>query len=141
VEIVSEGDGGMIAGYKTEKFNIIANGELYETVWLAPDESLLKEIKSLLGMISEFQKCNKIMDFGAPPVELSPEYLKMMQKGLTLKSLKMEEGIENVITNTVSIEIKDIPDSEFKVPANYKKMSFTEYFSSQMGGNEDEEEF
>jgi len=136
VEIVSQGDGGMMAGYQTEKYSVLANGEPYETVWLATDESLLKEIKSLMGMISEFQKCSKIMDFGAPPVELSPEYIKMMLKGLTLKSIKMEEGMENVTTNPVSIEIKDIPDSEFQVPAGYKEMSFTEYLSSQMGGNE-----
>ena len=30
------------------------------------------------------------------------------------------------------------PDSEFEVPSGYKKMSFTDYFSSQMGGEEDE---
>lgn len=80
----------------------------------------------------------KIVDFGAPPVQLSPEYVKLMEKGLTLKSIEYEEGMENTTTNTVSIDIKDIPDSEFEVPAGYKKMSFTEYFSSQMGCEEEE---
>jgi hypothetical protein len=138
VEIVSECDGGTVAGYKTEKFNVLANGESHQTVWLATDASLTKEIKSLVGMLSEFQKCSKIMDFGAPPVELSPEYIKLMEKGMILKSVEYEEGLENTATNTVSIEIKNIPDSEFQVPVGYKEMSFTEYFSSQMGGDEEE---
>lgn len=80
----------------------------------------------------------KMMDFGAPPVELSPEYIKLMEKGLIVKSVEYEYGMENITSNTVSIEIKDIPDSEFQVPSGYKKMSITEYFSSQMGGEEEE---
>lgn len=137
VEIVSEGDGGTIAGYKTEKYSILANGESYETVWLSTDASLIKEFKSLVGMLSEFQKCSKIMDFGAPPVELSPEYVKLMEKGLTLKSIEFEDGVENIIINTISLEIKDIADAEFQVPAGYQEMSFGEYFSSQMESDED----
>lgn len=137
VEIVSEGDGGTIAGYKTEKFNVLANGESYETVWLTTDASLIKEFKSLVGMLSEFQTCSKMMDFGTPPVELSPEYVKLMETGLTLKSVEFEDGMETRIINTVSLEIKDIADSEFQVPSDYQEMSFTEYFSSQM---EDDEE-
>lgn len=139
VEIVSKGDGGIIAGYKTEKYNVLVNGKPHETVWLATDASLINEFKSLVDMLSEFQKCSNIMDFGAPPVEFSPEYIKLMEKGLILKSIEYEEGMENTTTNTVSIEIKDIPDSEFQVPAGYKEMSFTDFFSSQMG--EDEEEY
>ena len=38
------------------------------------------------------------------------------------------------MTNTVKVEIKDIPVTEFKVPAGYKKMTMTDYFGSQMGG-------
>jgi len=138
VEIVSEGDGGTIAGYKTDKYRIIANGEPRETIWLATDASLIKEFKSLIAMVSEFEKCSKLMDFGTPPVELSPEYIKLLEKGLTLKSAEYEEGMENITTNTVRIEIKDISDSEFQVPSGYKEMSFTEYFSSQMAGEEEE---
>jgi hypothetical protein len=141
VEIISEGDGGTIAGYKTEKFKVMANGQLHETVWLSTDASLMTEIKSLVEMLSEFEKCSKIMDFGAPPVELSPDYIKLLEKGLTLKSVGYEEGIENTTTNTVSVEIKDIPDSEFEVPAGYTEMSFTDYFSSEMDSEGEEEEY
>jgi hypothetical protein len=50
---ISEDDGGTIAGYKTEKFTVLANGESHETLWLATDASLIKEFKSLVGMLSE----------------------------------------------------------------------------------------
>jgi len=136
VEIITEGEGGKIAGYVTEKYKVLANGVPYETIWLATDASLIKEFKSLVEMLSEFQKCVKIMDFGAPPVEFSAEYVKLMKKGLTLKSIHHEDGMEKTTVNTVRIEVKDIPDSEFTVPAGYEEMSFSEYFDVQMSGDE-----
>ena len=132
VEIVSEGDGGIIAGYKTVKYKVMADGELHEMMWLAMDASLVKEFKSLTGILSEFQKCSNMIKFGAPPVEMSPDYLKLMEMGLTLKSIQYKMGEENEIVNTVKVEIKDIPDSEFQVPAGYKKISMTDYMGSQM---------
>ncbi len=137
VEIISEGDGGTIAGYKTEKYTVMVDGEPYEILWLTTEASLTNEFKSLVGMLSEFQKCSKIMNIGTPPVELSSDYIKLMEKGLTLKSIEYEEGTENITTNTVSIEKKDIPDSEFQIPSGYKEMSFTEFFGSQMGGDDE----
>ncbi|MCK5034072.1 MAG: hypothetical protein KAS18_10575 [Calditrichia bacterium] len=132
VEIISEGDGGIIAGYKTVKYKVLADGKLHEIMWLTMDASLVKEFKSLVGMLSEFEKCSKLMEFGAPPVGLSPEYLKLMEKGLTLKSIEYVNGNEEEVTNTVKVEIRDISVTEFQVPAGYKKMTMTDYFGSQM---------
>jgi hypothetical protein len=134
IKVISEGDGGMIAGYKTEKYKILTDDQVYEVVWLATDKSLVKEFESLVGMMTEFQKCSKTMDFGAPPVELSQEYINLMKKGLTLKSITYQDEDENISTNTESIEIREISDSEFQVPAGYEKMSFSEFFGSQMSG-------
>ena len=63
---------------------------------------------------------------------MSSEYLKLMKKGLTLKSIQYEMGEEDEIVNTIKVEIKDIPDSEFQIPAGYKKISMTDYMGSQM---------
>jgi hypothetical protein len=137
IQVISDGDGGIIAGYTTEKYKILTDGELYEVVWLATDAGLVKEFKSLVVMMTEFQKCSKTMDFGAPPVELSQEYINLMKKGLTLKSITYRDGSENISTNTESVEIKEIPESEFQVPDGYKEMTFMEFFSSQMSGDEE----
>ena len=59
-----------------------------------------------------------------------------MTTGLTLKSMTYQDGNENISTNTVSIEIKEIADSEFQVPSGYKKISFSEFFGAQMAGEE-----
>ena len=132
VEIVSEGDGGIIAGYKTVKYKVLADGELHETMWLAMDASLVKEFQSLTGILSGFTKCSNMIKFGAPPVEMSSEYIKIMQKGLTLKSIQYEMDEENEVVNTVKVEIKDIPDSEFQVPEGYNKIPMTDYMGSQI---------
>lgn len=45
-------------------------------MWLAMDASLVKEFKSLVGMLSEFNKCSKIMGFGSPPGRAGPTEVK-----------------------------------------------------------------
>ena len=138
IEIISEGDGGSIAGYKTERYTVNADGQLYETVWITTDSKLTKEFQSLVDMFSEFVKCNKSMNFGSPPVEASDDYVDLMKKGLTLKSVQYEDGEEDNITSTLSIETLDIPDSEFQIPAGFTEVSIIDFFTLDM---EDTEEY
>lgn len=131
VQIISEGAGGVIAGYKTKRYQVMADGTKHETVWIATDALLVKEFKQLVPLYSEFFKCSNMMKMGVP-VEASTEYIKLMEKGLILKSIEYENGDKDVETNIVGLEIKEIPGSEFQVPTGYKQLSFTEFFSSQM---------
>lgn len=136
IKIISEGDGGKIAGYKTTKYKVLADEILDEEIWLAEDASLIKEFASLVNMLSEFEKCNSKMEFGSQPVGFSPEYIALMQKGLTLKNKHYESDMVVNETKTVKIEIKDIRDKEFNVPAGYKKLPMIDFFGSQMEGME-----
>lgn len=131
VTIVSEGSGGTLIGYKTEKYKVMADGELYEELWLTTDDALMKEFKPLVPLFSEFFKCSKIMEM-VVPVEGSPEYAKLLEKGFTLKSIKYENGDQNIETNITDLLLKDISTEEFQPPAGYKELSFSEFFSLQM---------
>ena len=48
----------------------------------------------------------------------------------------MKKAMKVDMQSTVKVEIKDIANTEFKVPAGYKKMSMTDYFGSEMKGVE-----
>ncbi len=131
VTVVSEGSGGSLAGYKTEKYKVMADGQLHEELWLATDDVLMKQFKPLVPLFSEFFKCSKIMEM-IVPVEGSPEYSKLLEKGFTLKSIRYENGEQNIETNITDLLLKDISSTEFQPPAGYQELSFTEFFSSQM---------
>ena len=56
-----------------------------------------------------------------------------MEKGYKLKSITYDEyGMEESVSETIKIEKKNIPDSEFKVPKNYKKLSDEEFIRGMM---------
>ena len=48
-------------------------------MWLAMDASFVNEFQSLIGILSEIKKCSNLVKFGAPSVEMSSEYLKLMK--------------------------------------------------------------
>lgn len=131
VKAIKEGGGGTIAGFKTTKYKVMVNGELYEEIWFATDPSLMKEIKPLVPVLRKFSKCSGEMAMERGP-ETSPEYLKLMEKGWEVKKLSHGEGVPRTLNDVVKLEKKNIPDSEFTIPSGYRKVSFIEMMASQM---------
>ncbi|UCF64449.1 MAG: hypothetical protein JSW33_01070 [bacterium] len=135
VEIIGKGSGGKIAGFETELFEVMADGKLYETVWLSQDEELKRELKPVLKMLTNFYKCSQMMT-KLVPVESTPEYENLLNKGIILKSVEFQDDLEDIAEHITEISIQDIPDEEFTVPADYMELSFSEYFRAQMQEDE-----
>ena len=131
VSIVKSGDGGTIAGYKTVKYKVLVNGELFKEIWLTLDSSLMKEYKPLIPLLKKFNSCTNRMEMASLP-ENTPEYQKLWEAGFELKSVKYEGGNSEYETDVVKLEKKTIPESEFKTPLGYKKISFSEMATAQM---------
>jgi hypothetical protein len=131
VDVVKDGDGKKIAGFKTMKYRVLVNGELFEEVWLTTDASIMKEYKPLIPMIQKFNSCLGNMDMEFTP-EKSAEYQKLWQTGFQLRSVKYEYGNPETETNVVKMEKKNIADKEFEVPAGYQQRSFAELMQSRM---------
>jgi len=131
VSIVKSGDGGTIAGYKTVKYKVLVNGELFKEIWLTLDSSLMKEYKPLIPLLKKFNSCTNRMEMASSP-ENTPEYQKLWEAGFELKSVKYEGGNPEYETDVVKLEKKTIPESEFKTPLGYKKISFSEMATAQM---------
>ena len=128
-KVVGKGPGGKIAGFETTRYEVSSAGDLYEEIWLTEDESLKKECQGLMQMMVKFTSCMAEANaMGAPSPESSPEYLKLFEKGVMVKSV--EHGDEGEEVNTIVISERDIPSSTFSLPAGYKKVAISEIWGA-----------
>ncbi|MFP4316327.1 MAG: DUF4412 domain-containing protein, partial [Desulfovibrionales bacterium] len=134
VKVVKDGSGGTIAGYDTTKYTILENGQRSEEIWLTEDSAILKELGSLENM--EFMECGT----GSAALATSEEYSRLMGKGWPLKSISYFNGEADVDSDVVSLEKKNIPDSEFQPPKGMKQVSFAQLFELEPEGRGMEEE-
>lgn len=129
VSVKKAGSGGKVAGWGTEKYTIMVDGDLYEEVWLVTDSALMKEVEKMdFSIFQKFSSCTEGQHGGGQDPEEAPEYMELMKKGLEVRSVSHGD-VQQYSSDTVSLEEKDIPQSEFKVPAGYREVSMMEIFS------------
>jgi hypothetical protein len=131
VAVIEAGDGGSVAGFKAVKYKVEVDGELYEEIWLATDSDLLNEFKSLKPMLRKFSTCASTFGTEFTP-ENSPEYRQLMERGVEVKSIAYTDGSPEPVTDVVKLEKKDLPETEFSVPRDYRQITFGEMLKSQM---------
>jgi hypothetical protein len=126
VEIVKKGAGGKVAGFETTQYEVMSDGEVYEELWLAADEALMKDCEAVMKMMGRFTSCMEaISSMGSPASpEASPEYAKIFELGVVVKSVSHEEGETDDRTEITTITEKDVSDSVFTLPDGYKLVSF-----------------
>ncbi|MCK4311590.1 MAG: DUF4412 domain-containing protein [Candidatus Cloacimonetes bacterium] len=135
VEVKKTSEKAKIAGYSGQKYEVWVDGKLKEDVWVCADIKPQDEIdiKKLVQFFETMYKSDE--DEGS--YKSSPEYKKIAiygEKGANLKSITYDEyGMEKSVSETVKIEKKNIPDSEFEVPKNYKKLNDEEFIKGMMG--------
>jgi hypothetical protein len=131
VTVMGAGDGGIVAGLKTLKFKVEVDGELYEEIWLATDSDLLNEFKSLQPLLRKFSTCASTFGTEFTP-ENTPEYLQLMENGIEVKSIAYTDGSPEPVTDVVNLKKKDLPETDFSVPREYRQVTFGELLKSQM---------
>ncbi|MDH3216564.1 MAG: DUF4412 domain-containing protein, partial [Candidatus Krumholzibacteria bacterium] len=121
VKIVKKGAGDKVSGFKTTRYEVMADGELYEELWLADDKDLMKDCKALLKMMAKFSSCMEgISSMGAPSPKASVEYMKIFEQGMIVKSVEHSESPMGNHADVTEIAKKDVPDSAFDLPEGYK---------------------
>jgi hypothetical protein len=55
-----------------------------------------------------------------------------MERGLAVKSIAFTDGSPEPVTDLVKLEKKDLPETEFSVPREYRQITFGEMLKSQM---------
>ncbi len=131
VSVTKEGDGGAIAGYNTVKYKVLADGKLYEEVWLTSDPAVIKDLESVFRTVmKKFEKClsnlANVAESLALSVEETQEYRELERQGWQMRSKSYAGGRGPVTSEIVKLEKRDIPASEFEVPSGYKKVPVLE---------------
>lgn len=137
-EVKKTSEKAIVAGYPTRKYQVWVNGELKEELWISSKIKIKDEI--------DLNKLEKFKEAMSGPeeeesYESSPEYMALMEQGIPLKSINYSNQ-GNSVNEVKKVEKRKIPDSEFKVPKGYKKISLLELHQLQemMEQKEEEEE-
>jgi hypothetical protein len=117
------GDGEMVAGYKTQTFNILENGQLLEAIWVAPE----------LGVASDFdfiglsQFINQLARGAyAASFESSNEYFDLLKKGYPVRVEMVKSDGYTYVSDVVEAKRVKFTESHFKVPKGYTAASLTQ---------------
>lgn len=119
VTVESTGDTETIAGLPTRKFRVVADGKLQEEVWLTNDPAVTREfdLSRAPQTIAKLSACH-----GPRPsqVQDTDAYRQLFTQGWPLKSVTHGGGFSR--PNVVRTERREIADTEFVPPLDYKKL-------------------
>lgn len=124
-----------IAGYDTVKYEVRADGTLFEEIWVAPaldvssdldvDRYLAMQRKMSAGMLGKMAGAYNAL-------YVNDEYRTLLAKAFALKIIThhLAGGFERVAT---SVRQADVPASQFAVPDAYRKVKLSEVISTPQG--------
>ncbi len=125
-----------VAGYKAEGFRILADGKLFQEIWINRD-SRLKELDAawrkhqVLNRASVASACGLPLERDAA-VEESAVYRKLYAGGFVIKSSNANVyGGGFSYDEMVSIEKMDVKKALFEVPSGYRRLASVEEFMRQ----------
>ena len=133
VTIVKKGDGEKIGGMATRRYDVLADGELYEQLWIADEAALVDECKPVMLLMARFMRCMASANpmGGVSDPEATPEYAGIFEMGVVVRSVRAGELEEGIAPEEATIEKRDVPESAFKVPEGYSAISFADVFGMQ----------
>jgi hypothetical protein len=124
ISYVKIGDGGEVNEWSTVKYEGRLDGKKVSEVWAAPASEVrvgLAEMKTMENMMGFFREIAG--KFGADSLTvLGPDG---GLDGLPVKFVMFSNGRPASIYTVTSIEQKDLPASDFEVPAGYEKLALT----------------
>lgn len=122
VKVVKTGQSAIIAGYKTQRYDILADGRPFMELWVAPKLDINKEIdaKKLVAMMGKMSSQGS----GQNPLA-DPKVQALWQKGFPLRQVMHFMG-QTMTVEAKKVEKKPVPDSKFVVPSGYRKVGLME---------------
>lgn len=110
-----------IAGHTTQKYQVMANDRLHKEIWVTENKELAEEVKALEQYGKELIECRPAQTM-EEMVERDPAYHQVVTKGYVMKEINYVSGTPVYSDEVVSFRKKDIPASEFDVPAGYRRV-------------------
>src|SRR5262245_15000157 len=119
-----------IAGLPTRKYQVLADGALYEELWLASDPALLRELVVARAPETFGRMSGCLATAGGEArVEATEEYRKIYSEGWPLKGVFHGPGGPTPGTPVTRVERREIPEGEFVRPAGFTAVPLLDVFS------------
>jgi len=122
-----------IAGRDTVKYVVLVNDELFQEIWMTEDINTSADLD--VAKFLDYQRRNSLRMIGnsAKPFNAlyrSKAYEDFLKKGTPLQTIvhHLAGGFER---RALSFKQADVPDSEFAVPASYRKVRIVDVFPKQ----------
>jgi hypothetical protein len=119
-----------IAGLPARKYRVLNNGKLYEELWLATDEALIRELD--LGRAPDtfgrMFACMAGPGRGGVRVEATGEYREIFAQGWPLKAVYHGEGGGPGRALVTRVEPHEVSEDAFAPPAGFRAAPLSEIF-------------
>lgn len=124
VVVKKTGQSAAIAGFKAQKYEIWADGQLREEQWIAPAIATAKELdtKKMKQMMGVFAQAG-----GQSTYETDPAVQDLWSKGYPVKVINHLDG-ETMVRQVVQAQKKDLPADLFAAPKGYRRVELMEIF-------------
>ncbi|HET7340122.1 MAG TPA: DUF4412 domain-containing protein [Methylomirabilota bacterium] len=119
-----------IAGLAARKYRVLSNGTAYEEVWLTSDAALLREVEAGRAPDTLGRMSGCMASAGSDRPAATAEYRKLFAEGWPLKLTYLAGGNRGG-TTVMTVERRDIPDTEFAVPTAYRAAPLGELFGTR----------
>jgi len=120
ISIVKTDEVQEIYGYSSQKYNILVDSVLIESIWHTTEVKPYDDI-SIGDMVSFMQQVNQTP--GKVSIAQTKEYLELLKTGMLLKSIEFSANNNKVETTVTNIREIDIKADFFLPPNNYAKVS------------------
>ena len=117
----------LIAGLKTNKYEVYIDQKLYQEIWITKDIELGRSFFGYKNFLKWKQELYELITDDSPGCYASPEYNKLFGEGLQMK--KIQYGWHNVMVPQVeevtNVKRIKVPKKEFRMlkPMKYKKVT------------------
>lgn len=113
-----------IAGYDTEKYQIMADGELFQEIWVAPTMDVSGDLDPNRYFAVQRKMTSTMMGKSAGEYNalyLNDEYRKLTEKAFVLKIVTHHMG-GSFERSATSVSKTEVASSQFEVPEAYRKV-------------------
>ncbi|HEU4370218.1 MAG TPA: DUF4412 domain-containing protein [Methylomirabilota bacterium] len=126
VTIERTGETQTIAGLPTRKYRVLADGKLYEELWLTTEAALLRELDLERAPDTFGRVFACMVGGGGERVEATNEYRQVYAQGWPLKAVYHGEGGGAARLVVTRVEQRDVPEHEFTPPAGFRPAPLAE---------------
>jgi hypothetical protein len=135
VKVEPTAETATIAGHQATKIKVYADSKPYQEVWLAKGLTLQADLdmKRLKGIQAQLTQAIMPNIPGRQVVEEDPAYEQLFEQGYPIKIIELGEGgAPESVTEVVHLDKRDIPEREFQVPEEYRRIDLREFFREEL---------